>query len=178
MILHHQLNTSPVRSSDAVPSQQRFEQQRRERLERMRKAAFAPAPKPLPIVIPEPTPPPPEPDFSEPVQPAAAVAPLPPVPVVEGAYLPGEDIPPAFTSAEIIKQVCLKHHIKVSEIVSDMRSEWIVSARHEAMYRIREERHLSWMQIAKLFNRDHTSVIHGCRKHKASLEAEARKATA
>lgn len=87
-------------------------------------------------------------------------------------YVPGEAPTPAATSAEIIKEVCLKHGVKVTEIVSPIRSKHIIPARHEAMYRVREERHLSWAQLARLFNRDHTSVIHGWRKHKALLTAQ------
>ena len=76
------------------------------------------------------------------------------------------------SSAEIIKQVSLKHHVSVPEILSAMRSIGIVAARFEAIYRIREERHLSWAQIGRQFNRDHTSVLHGYRQHKKRLEAE------
>ena len=93
---------------------------------------------------------------------------------IEPPYLPSE-VPatPARSSADIIKEVSLKHHVSVAEILSDIRSTWIVAARFEAMYRIREERHLSWAQIGLQFNRDHTSVIHGWRKYKKQLEGRA-----
>lgn len=90
---------------------------------------------------------------------------------IEPAYLPEEAPPPSqqFGSAQIIKQVSLKHRVSVDDILSDIRSVGIVKARFEAMYRIREERRLSWAQIGLQFHRDHTSVIHGWRKHKASI---------
>lgn len=92
---------------------------------------------------------------------------------IEPVYLPEEAPPPSqqLGSAQIIKQVSLKHRVSVDEILSNIRSEWIVKARFEAMYRIREERHLSWAQIGRQFNRDHTSVLHGYRQHKKRLEA-------
>lgn len=90
----------------------------------------------------------------------------------EVPFLPDEIPTPAATSAEIIKEVCLKYGVKVTELVSPIRAQFIIPARHEAMYRVREERHLSWAQLARLFNRDHTSVIHGWRKHKALLVAQ------
>jgi len=92
---------------------------------------------------------------------------------IEPAYLPEEAPTPQLGSARIIKEVSLKHHVSVGEILSDMRSTWIVAARFEAMYRIREERRLSWAQIGRQFNRDHTSVLHAYRTHKKRLEADA-----
>lgn len=99
----------------------------------------------------------------------------PPELVTEPAYLPEEAPVPTqkqLGSAQIIKQVSLKHRVTVAEMLSDMRSEWIVKARFEAIYRIREERHLSWAQIGRQFNRDHTSILHGYRQHKKRLEQE------
>jgi hypothetical protein len=94
---------------------------------------------------------------------------------IEPPYLP-EEAPapsPQLGSARIIKEVSLKHGVSVDEILSDIRSVGIVAARFEAMYRIREERRLSWAQIGRQFNRDHTSVLHGYRQHKKRLEADA-----
>lgn len=171
MILNHHLHTAPVRSSEAVPTQHRIEQERRDRLERMRRAATLPPtmkaitlrkPKLLPSFHPK--------RLAEHLVETLA-EPVHVAPEAETPFLPGEEPAPPATSAEIIKQVCAKHGVRPAEIVSPIRAHFIVPARHEAMYRIREERHLSWAQLARLFNRDHTSVIHGWRKHKASLEA-------
>lgn len=84
-------------------------------------------------------------------------------------YLPGEAPPPRSDSAAIIKQVALKHKITVADLLSDIRARPIAAARHEAMYRIREERKLSWGRIGYLLNRDHTSCLHGWRRHQARL---------
>jgi hypothetical protein len=40
----------------------------------------------------------------------------------------------------------------------------IVKHRHQAMYRIRMETTLSYPQIGKLFNRDHSTVVHAVQK--------------
>lgn len=86
---------------------------------------------------------------------------------------------PSSTTDEIIDEVCAKHRVARKDVLSVIRSRYVIPARHEAMYRIREEKCLSWAQIGRIFDRDHTSVLHGWRKHKASIEAaEARKAMA
>lgn len=96
--------------------------------------------------------------------------PLPEVvpPPAEAAFGPGKE-PKPFSSAEILRQVAWKHHSNVAEIISPVRSKVVVLARHEAMYRLRTERHLSWGQIGKMMNRDHTTALHGYRVHKARL---------
>lgn len=91
----------------------------------------------------------------------------------EPAYLP-EDVPahatPQYGSAQIIKEVSLQHGVSVAEMLSDIRSAGVVKARFEAIYRIRNERKLSWAQIGRQFNRDHTSILHGYRQHKKRIE--------
>lgn len=134
-------------------------------MERMRRAATTPIPV-RPISIPKSTPA----EQSADQLAELLAAPIHAEPTAESPFLPGEEPAPRATSAEIIKEVSLKHHVSVEEIVSQIRSAWVVAARFEAMYRIREERHLSWAQIGRLFGRDHTSVLHGWRKHKASLD--------
>ena len=92
----------------------------------------------------------------------------------EPAYLPDEEPAhptPQYGSAQIIKEVSLSHGVSVAEMLSDIRSVGVVKARFEAIYRIREERKLSWAQIGRQFNRDHTSILHGYRQHKKRIEA-------
>lgn len=93
----------------------------------------------------------------------------------EPAYLPEEEPAhptPQYDSARIIKEVSLKHGVPVSVILSDIRSVDVVKARFEAIYRIRDERKLSWAQIGRQFNRDHTSILYGYRQHKKRMEHE------
>lgn len=79
----------------------------------------------------------------------------------------------------IIKAVALKHNVQVAAIMGPSKSGRIVAIRHEAMVRVYQARpDLSLPQIGKLFDRDHTSVLHALRKVRAnegSLNAFRRK---
>lgn len=96
--------------------------------------------------------------------------PDPVAPPADAAFAPGKE-PKPFSTAEILRQVAWKHHYSVAELLSPIRSKGVVLARHEAMYRLRTERLLSWGRIGNLFHRDHTTALHGYRKHLARLEA-------
>lgn len=62
---------------------------------------------------------------------------------------------------EIISIVAEKHRMKYEDVVGHRRSHRIVAARWEAMRAIHEMK--PWMsvaQIARAFNRDHTTALH------------------
>lgn len=66
----------------------------------------------------------------------------------------------------IVMEVCLKHAVSMMEITSDQRKQQIVHARHEAFWRCSKETRLSLANIGgKMGGFDHTTVIHGIRKH-------------
>ena len=70
----------------------------------------------------------------------------------------------------IVAEVAQKHRCRPEEIIGPGRSRYMVRARHEACYRLREELQMSWMQIGhKLGHRDHTTCLYGWRRHKAAL---------
>ena len=72
----------------------------------------------------------------------------------------------------IIRDVAAKHGVAVEEILGMSRQKHIVPARHEAMYRVRKERpDLSFPQIGKIFNRDHTVPIYAVAKIEAQRAA-------
>jgi chromosomal replication initiation ATPase DnaA len=78
---------------------------------------------------------------------------------------------PAKTAKMIVSEVCVKHRVTPSEIKSARRSTSVVRARHEACYRLSKETSLTLGQIGiSLGGRDHTTVIHGMRKHAERLE--------
>jgi chromosomal replication initiator protein len=52
----------------------------------------------------------------------------------------------------------------VEDLRSKAKSSDLVEVRHFAMQRVRSETGLSYPEIGRLFNRDHTSVIHACKK--------------
>lgn len=71
----------------------------------------------------------------------------------------------------IIKSVCRKFGIKESELVSNRRTKRTVIARQYAMWLCREITHHSLPRIGLVFNRDHTTVLHGCNKIDAMIAA-------
>jgi chromosomal replication initiator protein len=50
------------------------------------------------------------------------------------------------------------------DLVSKSRSRPLTTARHVAMYLLRELTQLSLIKIGELFDRDHTTVLHGIQK--------------
>lgn len=67
---------------------------------------------------------------------------------------------------EIVEQCARSHRVLVSELLGDSQRKAAVSARHEAFYAVKATKPtLSFPQIGRWFNRDHTSVIHGVSKH-------------
>lgn len=76
---------------------------------------------------------------------------------------------------QITFQVALKHNVTVADILSRMRDAPIVKARYEAMWRLSTEGGLSTTQIGRFFKRDHTTALHGIRKHQWRLDQETAK---
>ena len=83
---------------------------------------------------------------------------------------------PGDVSQEIIRETAIKHGLEVEDITGPRRRQALVIARHEAMYRIHQERkNMSLPMIGRLFHRDHTTVLSGIRAHArraAMIEAE------
>lgn len=69
----------------------------------------------------------------------------------------------------IILQVCNKHGITYTEIISPRREVRLVRARHEAMWRLKQETAMSFPSIGRRFNRDHTTVLHAVRVYEERL---------
>ena len=76
------------------------------------------------------------------------------------------------TLKEIILQVCEKRGVKRNAVLSCRRNQDLVLARHEIMWRAREETLLSLPQIGRgIGGRDHTTVLHGVRRHQERIDA-------
>lgn len=70
------------------------------------------------------------------------------------------------TVAEILDDVALKHNVSVLDIKSHRRTQPIILARHEAMWRACMETNLSLPVIGRIIGgRDHTTIIHGRNQH-------------
>ena len=65
---------------------------------------------------------------------------------------------------QIIAAVAKEHGVTVAEIVGHRRSTWIVAARWEAIKRVSLETGWSLPRIGRVFDRDHTSVLHALRR--------------
>lgn len=72
----------------------------------------------------------------------------------------------------ILYETALKHRLRITEVISQQRSRPIVLARNEAAYRMKTETTMSLPAIGKrLGGRDHTTILHSIRRHKAMMEA-------
>lgn len=122
---------------------------------RPRRFLLPPAPKPDPFCIPE------------------AIRRKVRVPKVISARNESDEtlpLPDAEQWKSIIAEICEKHGIDWLDLASHRRSTEIVIARHEAMYRMRRETTMSLPAIGrKLGGRDHTTVLHGIRKHEQRM---------
>lgn len=68
------------------------------------------------------------------------------------------------TPERIMEAVANYFYIPVSQLISQNRSKDVAYPRQMAMYLIRQELEYSFPDIAKIFKRDHTTVIHACNK--------------
>jgi chromosomal replication initiator protein len=77
-------------------------------------------------------------------------------------------------AAEILVDVACKHGVTMSEMRSPLRSPKVAFARFEAMSRIQSEVGMKLSAIGFLLGgRDHSTVIHGIKVHRAKLAKEA-----
>lgn len=66
---------------------------------------------------------------------------------------------------DIIKTIANQYHIKLIDIRGPKRSKNIATARHIAMFLLKEELDLPYTEIGRYFSgRDHTSIMHAVRK--------------
>jgi len=78
--------------------------------------------------------------------------------------------PPVPLWKQIVIEVAERERIPVLDLMSDFREKHVVAARAEIFYRIRHECGLSYVEIGKrMGNRDHSTVIWGCRRHAEKL---------
>ena len=73
---------------------------------------------------------------------------------------PGSEIPAQL----ILDETAAYFGLTRDDLVSKNRSRPLTTARHVAMYLLRECTGLSLIKIGELFDRDHTTVLHGVKK--------------
>ncbi len=96
-------------------------------------------------------------------------------PLVRRALGRGDGVPPPAgatppTLAAIQDAVCAVSGLTRAELLSPQRSPRVSHSRQLAMYMARELTPLSLTQIARAFDRDHTTVMHAIRSVSARLE--------
>ena len=70
-----------------------------------------------------------------------------------------------FHPDEIIKNVCYFYKIKTTQIKSSKRDAFLVKPRQVAMYLLKKELGLTYVEIGHLLGgRDHTTIMHGVEK--------------
>lgn len=80
---------------------------------------------------------------------------------------------PGISLRQIMREVSEKYNVSIVDIKSERRTQFIVKPRQEFFYRARTETGHSLPNIAKFCgNRDHTTVLHGVRKHAERLRAQ------
>jgi chromosomal replication initiation ATPase DnaA len=78
----------------------------------------------------------------------------------------------------IIFDVAEKHGISTVTMLSPCRDRAFVNAREEAYRRLRDELGYSYPKIARIFNRDHSTVVHACKREAYKAKRRARNAAA
>ena len=72
-------------------------------------------------------------------------------------------------AVNIAEKVCNYYQIKYGQMMSKYRGEEVTLARQMTMYLTKEKTALSGQEIAQLFNRDRTTVLHSISKIKGQL---------
>lgn len=71
---------------------------------------------------------------------------------------------------DVLRAVANHYHLKQAAIKGQRRTQELVNARHVAMFLLKEELHMSFVEIGRWFsNRDHTSAMHAYRKVEQGL---------
>jgi hypothetical protein len=70
----------------------------------------------------------------------------------------------------IVREEAARNGYTYEQLISRDNHAHVVSVRHYAMWRARNETGRSWWAIARYFNRDHTTVLYGYRRVEALPE--------
>jgi chromosomal replication initiator protein len=73
---------------------------------------------------------------------------------------------------DIIRSVADFYNIKVGDLKGDRRLKQLVRPRHVAMWMVRKHTELSFPEIGRVFDRDHATVQHACKKVADEMERD------
>lgn len=74
-------------------------------------------------------------------------------------------VPAAGNGRRIIAETAARHGMRYRDLIAPRRTLREVQVRHEAMYLIARDTDYTLPQIGRLFQRDHTTIINGIRRH-------------
>lgn len=73
---------------------------------------------------------------------------------------------------KVLQTVATAYGVSVDDILGESRRRSFVWPRHLAMYLLNLDFNFSLLKLAKIFRRDHTSVLHACQKMKWIVERD------
>ena len=91
---------------------------------------------------------------------------------IEAKIIPVEK--PVDNFSELVEKVAGHFQITSEDILDRSRKNEYVFARHAAMFVVRERLNLSYPQIAKIFKRDHSSVMYGINRMKQKIQSDSK----
>lgn len=83
------------------------------------------------------------------------------------------DGPPEVDAKAIIEAVAQAYSVEVSALMGSSRVKGLVTPRHVSMWLIRRHTQLSSTEVGRLYEKDHSTVLHACGKVEKQLEADA-----
>ncbi len=81
-------------------------------------------------------------------------------------------LPNQLAVQQLVDYVCDYFQVHSNDIMGSNRMPAIVLPRHVCMYLLRQDLKLSLPHIARILNRDHTTVLHACKKIKQQQETD------
>ena len=83
------------------------------------------------------------------------------------------DAPRQLDAREIIDTVASFYGVKLGDLMGKRRLKQLVTPRHVSMYLVREHTELSFPEIGRVFERDHATVQHACKKIRTGVRSDA-----
>ena len=83
------------------------------------------------------------------------------------------DGPPEVDAKAIIEAVAQAYSVEVSALMGSSRVKGLVTPRHVSMWLIRRHTQLSSTEVGRLYDKDHSTVLHACGKVEKQLEQDA-----
>lgn len=86
--------------------------------------------------------------------------------------LPAQDAP--LNMQRVLNAVSARHRLNPLAVRGERRDRKLIVARQECFWLCRERLGFSYPKIARFFHRDHTTILHGCRKHEQRMQQAGR----